>query len=168
MNKTLVISLALVALGGAGYFVIAEQKAQPVLTNIRLKTLDGVEVTLDGPDLAGKRAAICILSSWSGLCETQARQVIANAGGVDKLVFICQGEEREVREFRARLKAESHLWLKADGKVASDFASVFENITTLDRVPALIVIDGARKVLHASIGELSDAEVKAALSAKAE
>lgn len=52
MNKTLVISLALVALGGAGYFVIAEQKAQPVLTNIRLKTLDGVEVTLDGPDLA--------------------------------------------------------------------------------------------------------------------
>lgn len=166
----MIFVLAVLLLSGAGFLVssAAQAKSKPVLSNFRLKDVDGRELTLDSKELSGSRIAFCFVAPWSNLSEAFARQVIANQGSLDgKLVFLAQGDEREVRDMRERLDAASHIWLKPESKTATDFGVAFEGERKLDRVPALIVIDEKRSIVSSTRGEIGDADIKKALSARA-
>ena len=145
-----------------------EAKNKTSLQNFRLTDLDGKDVTLTDGELKGQRVAFCFFTTWSGVAEKQARKILAQKEAIGgKLVFICSGPEREARDLRKRMGDTTGIWLKPDSQVGTAFQSAFDP-EKVDRVPALIVIDATSRIVHASTGELSDDDLKAALSAKAE
>lgn len=134
------------------------------LATFRLKDVDGTEVELDSETLKGKNLVVCFLTTWSELSQRQAKAVADASKGFDgKLVFVVGGAARQVRELKTAWNIEGSVWLKAASSVASDFRDCFDPALSLDRIPALVVVDGVRKVHHASTGELSATEIAEAL-----
>lgn len=162
---------ALLAAAAGGYVLVnAQDKSLPVLSSFRLFDLDGKEVSLDDAALREQRVAFCLMTTWSHPAMEQAKQVYAARGKIGgKLVFICQGPAREVRELRQKMGATEALWLVPDHSTAMTFADAFEDdMAKLDRTPALVVVNESRKVVHASTGELGAEDISKALAAKAE
>jgi hypothetical protein len=145
-----------------------DTKKITTLATMRLNDVDGKEVELDGDDLRGSPVVFCFLSTWSPLSIRQAQAVKDAAKDYKgRLVFVCGGPERKARGLREDFGGKAGgLWLKADAGKMNDFTKAFDPAVTLDRLPALIVIDAQRKVLHASMGELTAAEIKDAVAGK--
>lgn len=139
------------------------------LATFRLMDADGTEVELDSDQLKGKKLAICFLSTWSEMSVRQAKAVAAAAAEAQfagRVLLVCGGPERQVRGLRVTMPIDGALWLKAGGTMASDFRDAFDPASNVDRVPALLIVDEARSVLHSSVGELGKAELAEAFKAK--
>jgi len=142
-------------------------KKKRTLATFRLTSADGLEVELESERLAGKKLAICFLTSWSDMSVRQAKAVdnAMRAAAFDgTLVLICGGPERLMRSLRAEMGLTDSLWLRSSTGMANDFRDAFDPPIAIDRVPALLVVDGARTVLHSSVGELTADELTAAFA----
>ena len=168
--KTALVTLVLLAGCVLGYAALgAETKPATTLSSLQGKDIDGNEITFESKELASRRLAFVFFTSWSTLSQKQARQVLASRarlGGT--LVFICVGPERHVRELREEFGHDSGIWLQADAKHDAVFSPAFTDHKKIDHAPSLIVVNESRRVVHASMGELSDDEVATALAAKGE
>lgn len=137
------------------------------LTAFRTNDLDGNEVDLDGEQLGGKKVAFSFVTTWSKLAQRQTKAVAAALEGSDtKLVVVIGGNKRSTRELRATFGVENAMWLKVPTSVENDFRDTFEPSSPLNKVPALVIVDAKRRVLHASTGELTPGEIAAAVKAE--
>ncbi len=148
-----------------------DEKSRPTLSTMKLKDLDGNEVTLDHKDLSDRRVAFCFLTAWSQVSQEQAKNIARRESlFAGTIVFVCHGSLADVRalrqEFQAAGVSEENLWLQADRSVESDFAVAYDDLAKLDRVPALVIIDEDAKVLHASTGLLTFKKLEAALKSE--
>jgi hypothetical protein len=168
LSAMVVLSLSLVLLvGNAGVEAQNSDKPKKTLATFRLTNVDGDEVELDGETLKDQNVIVCFLTTWSELSHRNAKAVAAASKGFDgKLVFVVGGAERLVRDLKAEWNIDGSVWLKASSSVASDFRDCFEPALSLDRVPALVVVDKSRKVHHASVGELTVDEIAEAVKLK--
>lgn len=175
--RTWMFAFLLIALTSAFAFGISAQgtkKTYQTLENLTLKKLDGGDLQLSDAwfrDTAGnsRRAAFTFVANWEALSVAQTKAVLASEFDGLKVV-VCFATERDSRALRQELMAgasnpDSVVWVKGFKPMDDEFGRAFADESKLDRVPALVVIDGARTVLHASMGELNAEGIKAALSA---
>lgn len=168
VSTLLLLALSLVLLvSNPGVEAQKASTAKRTLATFRLTDVDGHEVELESDRLKDKNLVVCFLTTWSELSHRQAKAVAAASKDFDgKLVFVVGGAERLVRDLRASWNIEGSVWLKASSSVASDFRECFDPALSMDRVPALVVVDKERKVHHASTGELSAKEIAEAVKIK--
>ncbi len=163
----LLVPVLVLLLAAPAHYDAQAAKKQRTLATFRLTSAEGLEVELDSEQLKGQKLAICFLTSWSDMSVRQAKAVAAQARSADfdgKLVLICGGPERLMRGLRAEMNLEGALWLRSSTSMANDFREAFEPAITLDRVPALLVVDENRTVQHSSVGELTAEELAGVFS----